>query len=233
MLELLLQTVCELYYLMLGVSGSSFPRRLTAAEESALLARLADGDAPARAALIEHNLRLVAHICGKYTAAGTQSRCDPDDMLSLGTIGLIKAVDTFRPERGSRFSSYASRCIENECLMFLRANRRSALDVSISEPIEVDKHGNELTLLDVIASDDSVSDGVDRKYDLARLSRVLGSLPDTREMQILRMRYGLDGAAPRTQKDIAAELGISRSYISRLETRAVAVLRERFEQAED
>ena len=220
--DVLIQTVCDLYYLVLGVSSGSFPRRLTAAEEAECIAGLERGEQAARTRLIEHNLRLVAHICNKYNAA----QCDADDMLSIGTIGLIKAVDSYRADKGSRFSSYASRCIENECLMYLRSTKKSAYDVSISEPIEVDKHGNELTLIDVIASEESIADGVDSRYDMSRLREVLKTAPDTREMRVLKMRYGLDGKAPRTQKEIAAQMGISRSYISRLETRAVAWLRE-------
>jgi len=221
----IMETALELYYLFLSVSGGgSFPRKLTASEELQYISLMQRGDKSARAKLIEHNLRLVAHISKKYY----QNQSDGEDMLSVGTIGLIKAVDTFTPDRGTRFSSYAARCIENECLMHLRAAKKTAQDVSISEPIDYDKHGNELTLLDVISSEDTIADDLDIKLKCERLRDILQDTLQGRELSIICMRYGLCGYTQLTQKDIADKLGISRSYVSRIEKKAVERLRERF-----
>ncbi len=211
-MNILMETFRQLYYIILGVSsGGSFPRKLTAEEESDCLLRLASGDTQARTKLIEHNLRLVSHITRKYFLSQT----DSEDMLSVGTIGLIKAVDSYSPEKCKKFSSFAARCIENECLMYLRAAKKTALDVSISDPIDTDKHGNELTLLDIISCEDTIADDLDRKLKCQQLSRMISMLEDGRETDIIRMRYGLDGSEPLTQKQVAAKLGISRSYVSR------------------
>lgn len=209
-LAILAETFRELYYIILGVSsGGSFPRKLTAAEESQCLQRLAEGDTDARNMLIEHNLRLVSHITRKYFLSQT----DSEDMLSVGTIGLIKAVDSYSPEKCRKFSSFAARCIENECLMYLRSAKKTALNVSISDPIDTDKHGNELTLLDIISCEDTIADDLDRKLKCQQLRSMLSVLDDEREADIIRMRYGLDGGEPLTQKQIAAKLDISRSYV--------------------
>ena len=216
--EIICQTAADIYYLFLSVSGSgNFPRRLTAQEESDCIERLARGDITARDRLIEHNLRLVAHICRKYYSPTN----DQDDMLSVGTIGLIKAVDSFSPDKGTRFSSYAARCIENECLMSLRAARKTAQDVSISEPIDTDKHGNELTLLDVISCEDTIADDLDLRLKCERLREVVPRVLEGRELEIIRLRYGLGGCRVMTQREIAAQMGLSRSYISRIEKRAI------------
>lgn len=221
-LQMLLQTVCDMYYFILSVSsGGSFPRKLTAAEEAGYIEQLSHGDPVARAMLIEHNLRLVAHVCKKYYV----NQSDGEDMLSIGTIGLIKAVDTFRPERGTRFSSYAARCIENECLMSLRAAKKTAQDVSISEPIETDKHGNELTLIDVIAIEDTIADELDVKLKCERLRRMISATLHGREAEIIGYRYGLKGGRQLTQKEIAKKLNISRSYVSRIEKKALEQLK--------
>jgi len=220
-----LSTFRELYYIILGVStGGSFPRKLTAEEESDCLRRLSMGDESARAMLIEHNLRLVSHITRKYFLSQT----DSEDMLSVGTIGLIKAVDSYSPEKCRKFSSFASRCIENECLMFLRASRKTSLNVSISDPIDTDKHGNELTLLDIISCEDTIADDLDRKLKCLQLRDMISRLGDLREQEIIRMRYGLDGAEPLTQKQVASKLQISRSYVSRIEKKALERLHEMF-----
>ncbi len=209
-MSILLETFREVYYIILGVSsGGSFPRKLTAAEEQEYLLRLKNGDADARAKLIEHNLRLVSHITRKYFLSQT----DSEDMLSVGTIGLIKAVDSYSPEKCRKFSSFAARCIENECLMFLRSAKKTALDVSISDPIDTDKHGNELTLLDIISCEDTIADDLDRKLKCLRLREMVAALDDSREAEIIRLRYGLDGGEPLTQKQVAARLEISRSYV--------------------
>lgn len=195
---------------------------MSAEDETDCISRLAAGDPNARTQLIEHNLRLVSHITRKYSASPN----DPEDMLSVGTIGLIKAVDTYSPDKGTRFSSYASRCIENECLMCLRAAKKTALDVSMSDPIETDKNGNELTLLDIISCDDTMAEDLDSKLSCEKLSGLVDKLEDSRDAEIIRMRYGLGGCRALTQKQIAAMLHISRSYVSRIEKRALLRLRE-------
>lgn len=221
---ILIQSATELYYLFLSVSqGNTFPKRLSDKEERECFERLKAGDISARAKLIEHNLRLVAHIGKKYNVG----RSDEEDMLSIGTIGLIKAVDTYNSEKGSKFSSYASRCIENECLMSLRAQKKQQQDVSMSEPIDTDKHGNELTLIDIIACEDTIADDLDTKLKCEHLRSAVSVL-SARELKIIQMRYGLGNTKPLTQKEIAEKLGISRSYVSRIEKKAIEKLRERF-----
>lgn len=221
-LDFFIQTISGIYYLLLGISsGGSYPRKLTASEEDNYLKQLAQGSTEARNKLIEHNLRLVAHVCRKYY----QTAVSFDDMLSIGTIGLIKAVDSFRQDKGTRFSSYAARCIENECLMFLRASKKHSLDTSLSDPIETDKHGNELTLSDVIASDDSTVQDIEERQRSILLLQAVDML-EPREQEIIRLRYGLDNKDEMTQKKVADRLGISRSYVSRIEKKAIARLRE-------
>ena len=224
------QMLCGLYYLVLNVSGAgSFPRRLTAQEEAAYVEKLMQGDRNARQMLIEHNLRLVAHVTRKYMGtAGERAASDCDDLVSIGTIGLIKAVDTFKPEKGTRFSSYAARCIENECLMHFRSSKKNAKDVYISEPIDTDSHGNELTLSDIIAQDDTIADDLDLKLKSEMLREKIGEVLDERELDTIVKRYGLDGNDPLTQKEVAEKLGISRSYVSRIEKKAIEKLKKIF-----
>lgn len=224
LLIILKEALGSLYALFLSVSSiSGFPPRLTAAEERAYIERLAAGDRTARQKLIEHNLRLVAHISKKYGA----SVPDPDDLISIGTIGLIKAVDTFRADKGSKFSSYAAACIQNEILMYLRTGKKSALDVSMNEPIDTDKHGNVLTLMDIIAVDDTISDDIDREIKCQKLRRVIRDELSPEERRLITERYGLDGKKPLTQREIAAEMNISRSYVSRIEKRILERIRSR------
>lgn len=209
---------------MLSAGGTgSFPRKLSADEEQRYLVALAGGDKHARSMLIEHNLRLVAHIVKKFYI----SPADADDMLSIGTIGLIKAVDTYRADRKVRFSSYASRCIENECLMYLRSQKKTAQDISISEPVETDKNGNELTLMDVIASQDVLADRLDERIGCEQLMKLIGAEENSRELEIIKLRYGLNDGRPLTQKQVAERLGISRSYVSRIEKKALEGWRAR------
>ena len=230
LLAVMIETASEIYYLFLNVAGAgNFPQRLTAAQEAECIRRLENGDAAARSELIEHNLRLVAHVCRKYYTSGG----DQDDMLSIGTIGLIKAVDSFSAEKGTRFSSYAARCIENECLMSLRAAKKRSQDVSISDPIDTDKHGNELTLMDVIACDDTIADDVDSRLRRERLREMIPRLLDGRELEIISRRYGLYGTRPLTQREIAEKLNISRSYVSRIEKRALEKLQAGFGSRSD
>ena len=211
-----------LFFILHVDRAGGFPRALSAAAERDCLARLRQGDAAARDKLIEHNLRLVAHIAKKYYATGV----DPDDLVSIGTVGLIKAVSTFKGEKSVRFATYASRCIENEILMHLRSRKKNASDVSMSEPIDTDREGNTLTLMDVIACEDTVIDDLDTAMKIERLRVFLKELEE-RERVILRLRYGLNGSEPLTQREVAARLKISRSYVSRIEKKALLALRAR------
>ncbi len=214
-------------FLMLRLTpGGSFPRPLSEAEERKYLDAWLQGDLEARNVLIEHNLRLVAHIIKKYYA----SQNDQEDLISIGTIGLIKAIDTFDPAKGIRLSSYASRCIENEILMFFRSGRKSAQDVSLNEPIDTDKEGNALTILDTMAVDDTIVESIDTKMKSEKLYRFLQSSLTPREREVVCRRYGLLGFAPQPQRVVAKRLGISRSYISRIEKKALEKLRQQFQQ---
>ena len=220
--SLVLFALGNLVFLVLHLSGTgSFPKPLSAAEERECLLAVRRGDAAARNRLIEHNLRLVAHIIKKYYAASRYQ----EDLISIGTIGLIKAVSTFDCEKGTRFATYASRCVENEILMFFRSKRKSAGDVFISDPIDTDKDGNALTLLDVMSQEDDMLDRVDLQLRSEELHRCINSALDSRERQIINLRYGLRGQLPLTQREVAKLLHISRSYVSRLEKKALEKLK--------
>lgn len=200
----------NLLFVILHVTGSgSFPRPLTAKEEREYLERFQNGDMKARNKLIEHNLRLVAHIIKKYYS----SQSDQDDLVSIGTIGLIKAVNTFDSSKGIRLSSYAARCIENEVLMFFRNGKKSAQDVSMNEPIDTDKEGNTLTLMDVMSTEDNIVDNLDIKIKSEQLKKYLVEVLTPRERIIIELRYGLNGSRPLTQREVAQRLKISRSYV--------------------
>ena len=200
---------------------SSFPKPLSVREERACLRRMQEGDDSARRALIEHNLRLVAHIARKYTVPG----CDADDLVSIGAIGLIKAVNTFRPDSGTTLSTYASRCIENEILMCLRSSHKRRNDVSLEEPVGSDSEGNEITLMEMLGTDpDAVTDEVDRRITLSRIRTLIRQKLPERERIVLEMRYGLLDGECRPQYEVAEALGISRSYVSRIEKKAVQTL---------
>lgn len=216
-LLLLLHTLC--YPLRLGSTGS-FPRPLKAEEERAYLERLAQGDLEARNKLVEHNLRLVSHILKKYYVQAS----DQDDLISIGTIGLIKGITTFKPDKKVRLATYASRCIENEILMYFRSQRKLQGEVSLSDAIDTDKEGGSLYLLDVVGADDTMlSDLQDREEQLL-LRRLVRDCLTEREADIIRRRYGLEGHPPQTQRQVAAVYGISRSYVSRIEKRALEKL---------
>ncbi len=223
LISLLGQYVC--FFVLHVCGGGSFPKPLSEKKEREYILRMKEGDREARNLLVEHNLRLVAHIIKKYY--GKQG--EQDDLVSIGTIGLIKAIDSFDPDKNIRLSSYASRCIENEILMYFRAAKKTAQDVSINETIDTDKDGNPLTLMDIMAEDDRILDDLDRKLNTKKLGRFINEELAEREKSVIIMRYGLNGKDPMTQKEAAAVLGISRSYVSRIETKALKKLRKRFE----
>lgn len=214
-----------LYSLRLS-SGGSFPKPLSAKEERDYLARAAEGDLEARNILIERNLRLVAHIMKKYYTQAS----DQEDLISIGTIGLIKGISTFQPEKGTRLATYAARCIENEILMHFRGQKKSATDVSLSDYIETGKDGTSLSLMDVVCSDEDVFEQLSEQELIGRMSRAVQTVLEPREREILRMRYGLSGASPLTQREVAEQCGISRSYVSRIEKKALRKLREELER---
>ena len=211
------------------VSGSgSFPRPLSREEERKAIARMLEGDGDARRKLIEHNLRLVAHIAKKYTVPGFT----PEDLVSVGALGLVKAVNTFRPETGAQLSSYAARCIENEILMLLRASRKRRGDVSLQDPVGTDGEGNDISFMDILGTDPGyVEDEALRWVLLQKVKALVLALPK-KERMVVEMRYGLLDGAAHPQHEVAAVLGISRSYVSRMEKRALAMLREGLEKRE-
>ncbi len=221
-----LANYCYVFILHVCKSGS-FPRPLSKKDEEMYLERSRRGDVSARNKLVEHNLRLVAHIIKKYYS----NVSDHEDLVSIGTIGLIKAINTFDPEKNIKLSSYASRCIENEILMHFRNGRKSAHDVSLSETIETDKDGNPLTLMDVLTDERDFTEELDIKINSEKLKDYLYSALDSRERKVLILRYGLDGKEPLTQREVAEELGISRSYISRIEKKSIEILRRKYEKS--
>lgn len=224
MFSLLLEIAASIYYFALHVTGvGSYPQPLSAKRENELLEKSRNGDIEARNTLVEHNLRLVAHIVKKYYATGAEQ----DDLISIGTIGLIKAVSTFKADKKIRLATYASRCIENEILMFFRGQKKSSQDVFISEPIDTDKDGNALTLIDIIADKRDIAEEIETKMKLERLKVILPVTLDDREKQIIEMRYGLRNEKELTQQEIADKLKISRSYVSRIEKSALEKLRRK------
>lgn len=203
-----------------------FPKPLTLNEEQKYLNAYKNGDISARNILIEHNLRLVAHVVKKYQTLEK----DPDDLLSIGTIGLIKAIQTFNPNKNCRLATYAIKCIENELLMMIRAEKRKINEVSIYDPIGVDKEGNQINLIDVIGQDSPEPiDDICHNEILLNLRKILPQVLTPREYEIISLRYGLDSRAPLTQRELASRLNISRSYISRIEKKALEKLREALE----
>ena len=211
-----------LFFLGYITGRSEFPKQLPRAEEEALVQRMTGGDDTARQLLITHNLRLVSHIARKYTVPGY----GPDDLISIGVIGLIKAVGSFKPHSGTALGTYAARCIENEILMTLRASRKRQGDVSLQDPVGTDGEGNDVTYMDILGTDPgALEDDVIRRVTLQRVHAVLSSLP-ARERLVLEMRYGLTDGTQHPQHEVAKVLGISRSYVSRVEKKAVALLRE-------
>ena len=215
----------QILYLALHLETGRFPRPLTRGEEQAAFDAMRAGDRDARDTLIRHNLRLVVHVTKKYYAAQSSQ----DDFISIGTIGLIKAVNTFTPERSIKLATYASRCIGNEILMYLRKSSNRRQEASIDEPLNVDGDGNELLLSDILGSDENqISQRLEQDAERAVLRRAVDSL-SPRERQIMELRFGLADGIERTQKEAADALGISQSYISRLEKRIIHTLKAQLE----
>ena len=221
----LLSLITKFVALLLGMEdGQSFPPPLSAERERELFNLRDAGDAEARDLLIEHNLRLVSHIIRKYYSTYAQ----PDELLSIGCLGLIKAVDSFKNSFGTKFATYGSKCIQNEILMFFRSKKKSLPEVSINETIDIDKDGNPLTYLDVISVDDDIADELDSQVYFERIRELVDNVLDPREARIIVLRYGLKGYKPRTQREVAEYLKISRSYVSRIEKKAFEKLKEAF-----
>ena len=208
------------------VPGASFPRPLSREKEQEALARWAEGDLEARNLLVEHNLRLVAHIVKKYYQTE-----DADDLISIGTIGLIKGINTYKADKGVRLATYASRCIENEILMHFRSQKKSAGDVSLSEALDADGEGGGLNLMDVVAMEDDMAERIGSRELCGSLQGLIDKTLDSREARIIRLRYGLEDGRERTQWETAQACRISRSYVSRLEKRALEKLRAALEGA--
>jgi len=204
------------------VSGnSSFPQPLTEDEEKFYLSKFKSGDLKSKNVLVERNLRLVAHIVKKYSFPGKEV----DDLISIGTVGLIKAIDSFDSSKGTRLATYAARCIENEILMLIRNNKKTKGEVYLQDPIGIDKEGNEISLMDILSSDkDSIVEIVENKIQVKKLYTKINTVLQDREKSIIEMRYGLVDGNPKTQREIAKLLGISRSYVSRIEKRALKKL---------
>lgn len=204
------------------ISPNIFPKPLPSKDEKKYLNLLSKGDKNAKDKLIKHNLRLVAHIVKKYYSSKNYS----EDLISIGTIGLIKAINTFNLDKGIKLSSYAARCIENEVLMYLRNAKKTSLDVSMNEPIEMDKNGNALTIIDTIPSDECIDEKIFLKLDIQKLQKNIYAFLNSRERIIISLRYGLGGHKPLPQREVAKLLGISRSYVSRLEKKSLEKLKK-------
>ncbi len=219
-----MQVLSNVFYFALHVVNTGeFPKALSEKEEKVLLRKMLDsGDTAAKNKLIEHNLRLVAHVIKKYYAKGYEQ----DDLISVGTIGLIKGINTYNPDKNAKLATYASRCIDNEILMYMRSAKKQALDVSMSDPIDTDKDGNSLTLIDIIADDMDVEAEIESMIDVRKLKVAVDKCLDDRERTIIAYRYGLFGMDELTQREIAKKLKISRSYVSRIEKRALQKLRD-------
>ena len=209
----------------LQLSTGSFPRPLSPKEEQHYLERAAAGDLEARNVLVERNLRLVAHIMKKYYALES----DQEDLISIGTIGLIKGISTFNPSKGARLATYAARCVENEILMYFRSQRKSAQDVSLSDYIETGADGAALSLMDVVSDDEDLMEQVTTKETVRQLRQVMDVCLDEQEKMVIALRYGLNDGLPKRQREVAAVTGISRSYVSRIEKRALEKLRAAME----
>lgn len=200
---------------------SSFPKPLSKEKEQEYLVLSAKGDNDAKEILIKHNLRLVAHIAKKYANYG-----DNDELISIGSIGLIKAVESFKSDKGTSLATYASRCIENEILMTMRTTKKHRSNVSLNEPIGVDKDGNELVIMDMLESDQNVIEDVENSIMMEKLTAITKSVLDKREYEIIKMRYGLENTGALTQREVAKKFNISRSYVSRIEKKALEKIKK-------
>lgn len=229
MLQYLLELVGSKIFLTGYVTGNStFPKPLNEKEEKIYLEKLKDGDVEAKRVLVERNLRLVAHIVKKYSSNYQNSK-EMDDLISIGTIGLIKAIDSFDTNKGIRLATYAAKCIDNEILMFFRNTKKTKGEVFLQDPIGVDKEGNEICLIDILSSDsDSVLEAVENSLQVKDLYKKMSDVLSSREKEIIQMRYGLLDGDIKTQREIAGILGISRSYVSRIEKKALKKLNKEF-----
>ena len=215
-----------IFTFILHICGNGkIPKPLSEDKEKEYLLKSKNGDIKARNILVEHNLRLVAHIIKKYYAVNV----DQDDLVSIGTIGLIKAINTFDMDKNIKLSSYASRCIENEILMHFRNLKKSSQNVSLEDAVDIDKDGNTLKLMDLLSIDDDFADNLDKKLNLQKINKYLTETLTKRELQIINLRYGLNGSKPLTQREVSSIMNISRSYVSRIEKKALEKLKERYD----
>lgn len=215
-----------IFTFILHICGNGkFPKPLSEEKEKEYLLKSKNGDIKARNILVEHNLRLVAHIIKKYYAVNV----DQDDLVSIGTIGLIKAINTFDMDKNIKLSSYASRCIENEILMHFRNLKKSSQNVSLEDAVDIDKDGNTLKLMDLLSIDDDFADNLDKKLNLQKINKYLTETLTKRELQIINLRYGLNGGKPLTQREVSSIMDISRSYVSRIEKKALEKLKARYD----
>lgn len=222
----IINLLSSVFHFALHLTGESFPKPLSQKEERECFERILKGDEEARNKVIEHNLRLVAHVVKKYHTDGIEQ----DDLISIGTIGLIKAVTGYSPKKETKFATYASRCIENEILMYFRSLKKTNQDVYISEPIDTDSEGNSLSIMDIVADERDIADDIELKLKREKLYKYIAECLSPRERIILKLRYGLCSTTPLTQREVASKLKISRSYVSRIEKKAISKLRCRFGQ---
>lgn len=218
-----------IYFILHIQNTSSFPKPLSPKEEAQMLERMANGDKNARGILIERNLRLVSHIVKKYYSKTN----DTDDLISIGTIGLIKAIDTFNAKKGTKLATYASRCIENEILMHFRTAKKQANDVYLNDTLEVDKDGNPLTIEDTVSSPDDLAENLEIKVRWEKVAKIIETMDDEREKEIIILRYGLDNKKPLTQREVAQRLNISRSYVSRIEKKVLKDIKNKIKKEEN
>lgn len=204
-----------IYFILHVTDANAFPKPLSKKQEEEAIQRHINGDENAKRLLIEHNLRLVAHVVKKYYTQNV----DQDDLISIGTIGLIKGVNSYKPDKKVKLATYCARCIDNEILMYFRGTKKQSCEISFDDPIDSDNEGNVLTLMDIIAVDDTIIDEIDTQSKLIVLAKIIKAMPQNRDKEILTLRYGLNGEQPLTQREVAKKLNISRSYVSRIEKR--------------
>ncbi len=215
-----------IYFILHIQNSSSFPKPLSPKKEAEMLKRMEQGDKNARGILIERNLRLVSHIVKKYYSKTN----DTDDLISIGTIGLIKGIDTFNAKKGTKLATYASKCIENEILMHFRTSRKQANDVYLNDTLEVDKDGNPLTIEDTVSSPEDMAENLEVKMNWEKVSKIIEKMDDEREKEIIILRYGLNNKKPMTQREVAQRLDISRSYVSRIEKKVIKDIRNKIDK---